>query len=104
VYLRPRTRFVAGFLGEVNWIDGAGVRPEATRVCLPSQTGVLPAPARQCSAVVTGLEFLGDRIQVHTLLSSGEHAVAQLTRGQPAFGVGDPVEISWHPDDEMRFD
>src|SRR5882757_4331617 len=27
VYLRPRTKFVAGFLGQVNWIDGVGVRP-----------------------------------------------------------------------------
>ena len=32
VYLRPRTRFVAGFLGAVNWIGGVGVRPEATRI------------------------------------------------------------------------
>src|SRR5712671_1164475 len=32
IYLRPRTRFVAGFLGAVNWIDGIGVRPEATRI------------------------------------------------------------------------
>ena len=28
VYLRPATRFVAGFLGAVNWIDGVGLRPE----------------------------------------------------------------------------
>src|SRR5271170_1739020 len=32
LYLRPQTRFVASFLGLVNWIDGVGVRPEATRV------------------------------------------------------------------------
>jgi len=31
VYLRPATRFVAGFLGAVNWIDGVGVRPEHIR-------------------------------------------------------------------------
>src|SRR5579864_8121751 len=35
VYLRPRTRFVAGFLGAVNWIGGAGLRPEVTRICRP---------------------------------------------------------------------
>src|ERR1700682_656071 len=28
IYLRPSTRFVAGFLGAVNWIGGVGVRPE----------------------------------------------------------------------------
>ena len=32
VYLRPKTAFVAGFMGAVNWIGGVGVRPEATRI------------------------------------------------------------------------
>src|SRR5580704_9852831 len=32
VYLRPRTRFVASFLGALNLIAGVGVRPEATRI------------------------------------------------------------------------
>ena len=32
VYLRPATRFVAGFLGAMNWLGDAGVRPESTRV------------------------------------------------------------------------
>src|SRR5262249_50816041 len=32
VYLRPQTRFVAGFLGAVNWIGDVGIRPEMTRI------------------------------------------------------------------------
>ncbi len=32
IYLRPSTRFVASFLGAVNWIGGVGVRPEAMRI------------------------------------------------------------------------
>src|ERR1700730_18177417 len=32
VYLRPQTRFVAGFLGAVNWINGVGIRPESVRL------------------------------------------------------------------------
>src|SRR5580698_7216221 len=31
IYLRPATRFVAEFLGTMNWINGVGVRPESTR-------------------------------------------------------------------------
>jgi spermidine/putrescine transport system ATP-binding protein len=104
VYLRPRTRFVAAFLGEVNWIDGIGVRPEATRVCPPGDTSAAGDPAQCRKAVVTGLVFLGDRIQVHTRLASGEPVMAQLGRGQSAFGTGDPVEVWWHPDDEMHFE
>src|SRR6266852_4659522 len=30
IYHRPRTRFVASFLGAMNWINGVGVRPEST--------------------------------------------------------------------------
>src|SRR5205085_7381015 len=33
IYNRPRTRFVASFLGAMNWINGVGVRPECTRIC-----------------------------------------------------------------------
>ena len=32
VYQRPRTRFVASFLGAMNWIGRVEVRPEATRI------------------------------------------------------------------------
>ena len=32
MYQRPRTKFVASFLGAMNWIDGIGVRPECTRI------------------------------------------------------------------------
>ena len=32
LYLRPRTRFVAGFLGAFNWFRGIAMRPEATRI------------------------------------------------------------------------
>jgi ABC-type Fe3+/spermidine/putrescine transport system ATPase subunit len=99
VYLRPQTRFVAGFLGEVNWIDGIGVRPESTRVARePEANG-----ACSRSAVVTGTVFLGDCVQVLARLATGEQAVAQVARGQAAFGVGDIVHISWHAQDEMKF-
>jgi spermidine/putrescine transport system ATP-binding protein len=100
VYLRPRTRFVAGFLGEVNWVDGVGIRPEATRVCPSSESGGNASGRR---AVITGLLFLGDRIQVHTRLSNGETVVAQLPRGEQAFQIGDAVCISWRQEDELRF-
>jgi hypothetical protein len=42
---------VASFLGLVNWIDGVGVRPEATRVTKqPAQAGARSLPAT-CGAV-----------------------------------------------------
>jgi len=99
VYLRPRNRFVAGFLGAVNWIGGVGVRPEATRL---ARNGSVPDdPSRP--ATVTGSVFLGDCIHVLARLSTGEEAVAQVPREAGPFQPGDAVHVWWHPADEMRF-
>jgi ABC-type proline/glycine betaine transport system ATPase subunit len=99
VYLRPRTKFVAGFLGEVNWIEGIGVRPEAIRVArAPGPNGAQSRPA-----VITGTVFLGDCIQVRARLSSGEETVAQVARALGTFEIGESVYISWLAADEMTF-
>ena len=99
VYLRPRTRFVAGFLGAVNWIGDVGIRPEATRI------GATPdgAGARSCSATVTDSVFLGDRVQVLVRLATGQEAVAQVARGSAVFQAGQAVQLCWNPSDEMTF-
>jgi ABC-type Fe3+/spermidine/putrescine transport system ATPase subunit len=103
VYLRPRTRFVAGFLGAVNWIDGIGVRPEVTRISrtLPSNGG------RFRPATVTGSVFLGNCVHVLTLLESGEDAVAEIPRDDTykngTYQTGERIHVCWNPSDEMIF-
>jgi ABC-type Fe3+/spermidine/putrescine transport system ATPase subunit len=99
VYLRPQTRFVAGFLGAVNWIDGIGVRPEATRIVRAGESGRQPSRL----ATVTGSVFLGDCVQVLARLESGEQAVAQVPRELGGYQPGDAVELYWHPADEITF-
>jgi ABC-type Fe3+/spermidine/putrescine transport system ATPase subunit len=100
VYLRPRTRFVAGFLGAVNWIGAAGLRPEAVRISRPGErSGPCWRPA-----VVTGSVFLGSCVQVMARLESGEEAVAEVAREVCTFQKGEAVEICWHPRDEMQFE
>jgi ABC-type Fe3+/spermidine/putrescine transport system ATPase subunit len=96
VYLRPSTRFTAGFLGDVNWIGGVGVRPEAIRVGRAGASGGR-------AATVTGSVFLGDRVQVMARLASGEDAVAQVPREVAEWKPGDTVELSWRPSDEITF-
>lgn len=99
VYLRPRTRFVAGFLGAVNWIGEVGVRPESTRIAsLPERNG-----AHSCSATVTDSIFLGDRIQVRVQLATGQEAIAQITRGSAVFQPGEAVHLCWNAADELIF-
>ena len=99
IYLRPRTKFVAGFLGEVNWINGVGIRPEATRVGRSLEMSRFGCH----SAVVTGTVFLGDCVQVLARLSTGEQAIARVPRECGSFQVGESVHIYWDPRDEMKF-
>ncbi len=99
VYLRPATPFVAGFLGAINWIDGVGIRPEATRIS-PSP----PADAaRARQGQVLRSVFLGNCIQVHVQLSTGEQSIAEIPRSRETFAAGDMVHLYWSEADEMRF-
>ena len=102
VYLHPATRFVAGFLGAVNWIDGIGVRPETTGL---SRTGPVNGYT-SVPATITRTVFLGDCIHVAARLATGEEAVAQVPRQDVSNGgyhVGEPIHVWWKHDDEMRF-
>ena len=97
VYLHPKTGFVAGFLGAVNWIDGVGIRPEAMRLAREAQNhGSKSFPAK-----VTDSVFQGDCFQVVVRLSSGEEAVAQVHRGSTTFQPGEAVHTCWNPADEI---
>ncbi len=97
IYLRPKTRFVAGFLGAVNWINGIGVRPEATRVSrkLPDNG------AQTMAATVHNLMFLGNCFHVETRLPSGESMVAQVSHLDEPFQPGESVHMWWSPSDEL---
>src|ERR1039458_2037076 len=99
VYLRPSTRFVAGFLGAVNWIDGVGLRPEVTRISrtLPSNGG------RFRPATVTGSVFLGNCVHVLTRLESGQDAVVEISRSNGNYHAGEAIHVCWNPSDEMIF-
>jgi len=96
IYLRPSTRFVAGFLGAVNWIGGIGVRPEATRI---SRTA---AGERCIPATVRSSVFLGNCLQVETVCGSGECVVAEVSRLDASFAPGEAVHLWWNPADELR--
>lgn len=99
VYLHPRSRFVAGFLGSINWINGVGVRPEALRVTLThTENG-----ERSMPGVITASTFLGGVVQLTVELHSGASATVQMQRNGAGFAAGQQVFVCWSAEDEMRF-
>jgi ABC-type Fe3+/spermidine/putrescine transport system ATPase subunit len=95
LYQKPRTRFVASFLGEMNWVDGVGIRPECVRVS--SDAGFNGRPGR-----IEHTTFLGPHRHLAIRLESGEAVTAQ-TAASAASNIGETVHVSWDPADELRF-
>jgi len=100
IYLRPRTRFVASFLGALNWIGGVGVRPEATRVSREAPAG----QASSLAAKVVRCTFLGNCINLEALTGNGQTIVAEISRLGETFAAGEDVRVWWLPQDEMKFE
>ncbi len=98
IYLRPTSRFVAGFVGTANWIDGVGVRPEATRMSRQAPNSGCPA----LPATVVQSLFLGSTVQVQAQLASGSTVTVSLPRDADAFQPGEAVFVSWNRAEELR--
>jgi ABC-type Fe3+/spermidine/putrescine transport system ATPase subunit len=96
VYRQPATRFVAGFLGAMNWIGDVGVRPEALRI---SRNG----HEHRSTARVEQSVFLGNNVHVVMKLESGEEATAELAGADADFRPGELVNVNWSSADEVRF-
>jgi len=98
IYRRPRTRFVASFVGAMNWIDGAGLRPEVLRICRTPEAG-------SRLATVTVTTFLGPVMHVEARFENGETCVAEVSaNGGIPFRQGERVHIGWNSADELRFE
>jgi ABC-type sugar transport system ATPase subunit len=98
IYRHPASRFAAGFLGTVNWLDGIGVRPEATRVSAERPGGA----ARAYESVVASNLFLGNCRHVEAILPGGERFVAEVPCSGGDFAQGSRVHVWWHAEDELR--
>jgi ABC-type Fe3+/spermidine/putrescine transport system ATPase subunit len=97
LYRRPASRFVAEFLGDVNWVNGAAVRPEAIQISR-EQPG---NGARWSPCVVQGSTFLGNCVHVQTQLTNGASCIAELSRQDCQFEPGEAVHVWWHEADEL---
>ena len=96
IYQRPRTKFVASFLGAMNWIDDIGVRPECMCISRTPETGARPA-------VISRSVFLGSMVHIQATLQGGESVTAQIAADHEVFNEGEAVHIWWNQDHELRF-
>ena len=98
LYRQPESHFVADFLGEVNWMNGAGIRPEAVRISKQEPgDGV-----RSFCGSVQSTTFLGNCVRVHAQLADGAHCTAELCEQQAPFEPGDSVHLWWNAADALR--
>ena len=98
LYLHPRTSFAAQFLGPMNWMEGFGLRPEATQVSrVPPGADRKSAPARVLASL-----FLGNCIHVEAELDNGRRIVSEVSPFEGTFQPEERVFVSWRADDEIR--
>jgi len=95
LYRKPRTKFVAAFLGDINWIGGVGVRPESIRIT----RGVEPGSKK---AVVSATSFLGPSAHVTTTMEDGTRVTVQVPSSDGPYAAQETVYLSWSATNELR--
>ncbi|HUQ94468.1 MAG TPA: ABC transporter ATP-binding protein, partial [Bryobacteraceae bacterium] len=98
IYLRPATRFVAGFLGPMNWIGETGLRPESAFLaeCAPN------GDVRSQPAAIRSATFLGNCFHVEARLEDGTAVTCEVPRNGHHYAPGQAVHLCWRPQDEVR--
>jgi spermidine/putrescine transport system ATP-binding protein len=94
LYRCPQTRYVASFLGEMNWIGGKGIRPESVR---------LENNGTGHTGVVVSTLFLGAFTEVEVEFNGGGRCKARQTLNDGHFAVGERVTVCWDAAHELTF-
>lgn len=98
LYQQPRSRFVAEFLGEVNWVNGTGLRPESLRISREYPGGDFPS----LPAVIRDCTFLGSKVQIETRLADGLACTVEVDEHRNGYTPGEAVHLWWKTSDELR--
>jgi putative spermidine/putrescine transport system ATP-binding protein len=118
IYDRPATRFVAGFIGEITFVEGAmaggrfvgrdgailpgpsGPDGAATLALRPEKVTLGPSGSGLTDGTIANASFLGDQVTYDVATPTGEHFLVKERNGgdgrmrQP----GSPVSVSWKPE------
>jgi putative spermidine/putrescine transport system ATP-binding protein len=116
LYERPRTAFVAGFVGVSNLVAGelahrlagsdrpVSVRPE--KIHLEPESATPPANAQQVAGRVESVLYLGANTRYQVALEGGGELTVMLQNRDAHFepGQGDAVRLWWESRHLMRFE
>ncbi|WIM11759.1 ABC transporter ATP-binding protein [Enhydrobacter sp.] len=96
IYERPRTRFVADFIGEINLLDD-GPRPGALR---PEKIRLVPAAQARLRGTVETANFLGGAT-LYRVAAGGRTFLARETHSgdRSPRAAGDAVGLAWNDAD-----
>jgi putative spermidine/putrescine transport system ATP-binding protein len=101
IYSRPRTRFVADFVGSSNVLEPAMTRamggPEVSASIRPEALRIVPAAGAALTGTVTGLRYLGPSVRVSVQLPFGPLGV-MVPANTPCPEVGSTVGLELGPD------
>jgi putative spermidine/putrescine transport system ATP-binding protein len=107
IYERPRTEFVAGFIGESNLFDDpAGgrlaVRPERMRLLRREEP--VPPALSAVPGTIFELLYQGEMLRIVVALDAGSRATVAIrndgsTSGAAAWTPGTAVQVVWSADD-----
>jgi ABC-type Fe3+/spermidine/putrescine transport system ATPase subunit len=104
IYGRPATEWIAGFIGDTNFVRVNGkevaVRPERLRV-VAGGTGL--------GGTVSTTRVIGPAVQCVVRLDDGQEVLARQQRsglggGIEALAEGERVYVSWADDEALEFD
>ncbi len=133
VYDRPRTSYVASFVGSANIVSGEAVRVDGDTVEFRSEFGMAQAArhgaavfagqrvtaavrrenvqlvprgaaAQGIEAAVRGKSFAGGLLQLFLALADGSEIVASRHGIDTEFSVGDEVRATWAPENAVLVD
>jgi len=87
IYYRPRTAFVADFIGTMNRLNGSLFRPEDTRIVAAGQG--------QFSGTIASVFFLGDHTRL--MVDCGGQLLTVETTQRREFAVGERLHLAVDP-------
>jgi putative spermidine/putrescine transport system ATP-binding protein len=98
IYERPRTRFVADFIGEINILE----EPGRARALRPERIRIVPEDARIFGVVETA-NYLGGSTLLRVNVRNGRSVLVRETHagGRPSRKPGDAVGLTWNDQDTV---